>query len=394
METVGILVESLKNGGAERAAANLSHDLSEKYQVVVIVFDGTNIAYPYNGKLIDLKLRPSNNILQRVSNRISTIKRIKDIREKEKIIALISFMPNANLYNVKSQGIGKTIISIRSTMSQKNLSKYRKYLIRKCGIKSDVTVVLSESSKIDLIQNFNYPKDKAITIYNSCDYHWFHVKDEHVDNLINTFDFSRPTFVTAGRCIDIKGQWHLIRAISLVKEKFFDVQLVIFGEGELKEQLEDYTNKLGVQNNVFFMGYTKNYHAFMEKCNAFVFSSLYEGLGNVILEAIACGMPVISVDCNYGPKEILCKDPKKSIKDITYSDYGILIPAFSMENFLQNTKFENSDYLFANAMISLLEDEKLIENYKVMSLKRAKDFLPEKIKEKWFLVIEGKYNEN
>ena len=45
-------------------------------------------------------------------------------------------------------------------------------------------------------------------------------------------------------------------------------------------------------------------------------------------------------------------------------------------------------------MISLLEDEKLIENYKVMSLKRAKDFLPEKIKEKWFLVIEGKYNEN
>ena len=44
METVGILVESLKNGGAERAAANLSHDLSEKYQVVVIVFDGTNIA--------------------------------------------------------------------------------------------------------------------------------------------------------------------------------------------------------------------------------------------------------------------------------------------------------------------------------------------------------------
>ena len=89
METVGILVESLKNGGAERAAANLSHDLSEKYQVVVIVFDGTNIAYPYNGKLIDLKLRPSNNILQRVSNRISTIKRIKDIREKEKIIALM-----------------------------------------------------------------------------------------------------------------------------------------------------------------------------------------------------------------------------------------------------------------------------------------------------------------
>ena len=82
MKNIGIIIQKLKNGGAERAAANLSIDLSEKYNVYLIVFDSTDITYKYAGNLIDLKLPPQKSIFGKLRYMIKRISKVKKIKKQ------------------------------------------------------------------------------------------------------------------------------------------------------------------------------------------------------------------------------------------------------------------------------------------------------------------------
>ena len=137
------------------------------------------------------------------------------------------------------------------------------------------------------------------------------------------------------------------------------------------------------------MGYVKNYHNALNNATAFLFPSLFEGLGNVLLEALACGVPIISTNCPFGPKEILNPNGTESNNNFTFGEYGILTPNFSKNEFnVNDTILEKTDYVFANAMIELIENTNEKNKYERKSIERAKDFLPEKIKYKWNKVIE------
>ena len=94
-----------------------------------------------------------------------------------------------------------------------------------------------------------------------------------------------------GRLTRPKGQWHLIRALSYVKKEIEDVKLLILGQGELKGYLKELVDKLDLRNNVEFLGYQRNPFKYIASSDLFVFSSLYEGFGNVLVEAMACGVP-------------------------------------------------------------------------------------------------------
>ena len=117
MENIGIIIKSLKGGGAERAAANLSKDLSERYNVYLMIFDSTEIAYPYKGEIIDLETVPVKGKVGKIVNFIKRYKKIYAAKRKYNFKACISFMPAANLLNVLSKYRERTICSIRNMMS-------------------------------------------------------------------------------------------------------------------------------------------------------------------------------------------------------------------------------------------------------------------------------------
>lgn len=387
-ENIGILVRCLKEGGAERAAANLSKDLSEKYNVYILLFDGKDISYPYSGTIIDLNFTPSSNIAGKIINALNQLYAIVLNKWKYKIRTVISFMPTANKYNILTKGRGKSIISIRTTSSLVSYSEKEKKEIIWCGKKADRTVALSEGVKEDLILNYGYTPEKIVTIYNSCDVNWFLQESKEIDEMIKGFDFSNPVFVTAGRFVYQKGQWHLLRAFARVKKDYPKCKLVIFGQGELRDKLKEYAKKLGIEESVYFFGYVKNYHKFMKKCTAFVFSSIIEGLGNVLLEALACGMLVISADCPNGPREILAPGRKDSVESWECEQYGILTKAFSLDGFNENDiECEIEDIYFAEALKEVLEKKEVVEYYSNQALVRAKDFYPQKIKSQWLDIL-------
>lgn len=394
MKNISIIIQKLNFGGAERCASNLSIDLSSLFDTHIIVFDGSNQTYPHGGTLHDLKIPGTSNKIKKVLNVFKRNRAVRKIKKDNHIDCSISLLTGANYVNVKSCVGEKTIVSIRNNMSSSGLSGREEKMVRESCQKADHVVALSESVRNDMIVNYGVDKDKITTIYNSCDAGRLKRLAEQTSDE-NGFHIEGEYIVTMGRLMFQKGQWHLLRAFSEVHKKHPELKLVILGEGEdeFSEKLKNLSSKLGINDSVVFAGYIKNPHHIISKSTMFVFTSIYEGLGNVLLEALACGKAIISTDCKSGPREILAPDTdfsmteKGTLKDFSLEEYGILIPAFDRSEDLESTKVSAGEKILSNAICKLYEDKELRTKYEKNCEKRTEDFLPEKIANDWKQLI-------
>lgn len=392
-KSIAIIIQALRFGGAERCASNLSLDLEELYDTHLIVFDGQDRTYPFGGTLHDLKIPKASGIVSKVLITFKRILKVKRIKRKHNISCSISLLTGANFVNVHSQVHDKTIVSIRNNMSLSRLSDRENNMVRESCNKADLVVTLSESVRQDMIHNYGIPAEKVKTIYNSCD-------AERLQRLAsitgNPLGLQDEYIVTMGRLMFQKGQWHLIKAFSKVLTKHPNLKLVILGEGEddFADAVRAVAGRMGIENSVLFPGYIENPHQIIAGSKMFVFPSLYEGLGNVLLEALACGKAVISTDCLSGPREILAPDTdlsiteKRNLKGMSEEKYGILIPAFDQTDDMDENDLSENELILANAIIQLYEDDEKRKLYEKRSRERIMDFSPEKIVMEWGKAIE------
>ncbi len=384
-KTIAILSGRLEAGGAERAASNLSITLSQNFNVILIVFSGENITYPYGGTLIDLHGKREYNKLERISLTLDRIRKIRKIKKEYNVDYSISLLSAPNLINCLTRINDKVITSYRNYMSIARRSIFDKISTKFVDRHSDKIISLSKMTEIDLIESFGVNPNNVMTIYNSCD-------PDLLKKLAEDTSYSIPEYryiITTGRLMYQKGQWHLIRAFKLIHDKISDLHLIILGEGEMRKSLENLSKRVGLEKYIHFLGYEKNPHKYMYNAEAFVFSSIYEGLGNVLLEALACGLPIVSTDCLAGPREILSSDfnperAKKQTDKAEFNDYGILVPPFPLaEPDFENIEPSREEKIMAEAVVVLLNDPTLIKKYKTSAQKRIMDFSPELINKQW-----------
>ena len=114
----------------------------------------------------------------------------------------------------------------------------------------------------------------------------------------------RPVILAVGRLGPEKDYPTLLKALKLMREKAH-ARLIILGEGRERANLEKMIASLGLEGAVKMPGFAENPYAYMSRADVFVLSSVREGLPNVLIEAMACRVPVVSTDCPYGPREIL-----------------------------------------------------------------------------------------
>jgi len=177
-------------------------------------------------------------------------------------------------------------------------------MMRRLYPKADRIVAVSQGVADDLIALLNLPTEKVAVIYNPV------VTPElfeRAQELINHPWFEQnqsPVILAVGRLSPEKDYPILFKAFSLVRQ-VRPAKLLILGEGEERANLERLAVELGIQNDVSMPGFVDNPFAFMSKASVFVLSSAWEGFPNVLVEALACGCPVIATDCRSGPREIL-----------------------------------------------------------------------------------------
>lgn len=135
------------------------------------------------------------------------------------------------------------------------------------------------------------------------------------------------------------------------------------------------------------MGFVENPFKYFSKADIFVLPSIMEGFGNVIIEAMACSLPIISTDC-IGPKEIITNSANIKVEDeILYAEHGVLTPVFKNNKYRNNNSLTKEEVLFSSAIINLLNNSSLKNRYKLESQKRVKDFSKDKIVKNWIKVL-------
>lgn len=135
-----------------------------------------------------------------------------------------------------------------------------------------------------------------------------------------------PVILAVGRLSQQKNYPLLIQAFAAL-QKEIPSRLLILGEGSMREEIAGLTKSLGLANRVEMPGFDPNPFAYMKKADCFVLSSDYEGLPNALIQAMACGCPVVSTDCPSGPREILADGL-----------YGHLVPVGNVEAMMEGLK--------------------------------------------------------
>jgi glycosyltransferase involved in cell wall biosynthesis len=169
---------------------------------------------------------------------------------------------------------------------------------------ADAFVTVSDGLTAQLSRLPGLSKKPIRRIYNPIIHEGFEAQADLTPALPSSIKPGEPFVLAVGRLHKQKGYTYLLQAFARVLKQR-PSHLVILGEGDDREELQRLANSLGISPYVHLLGYAPNPLAYMRHAAVFVLSSIAEGFGNVIVEALACGTPVISTDCPHGPREIL-----------------------------------------------------------------------------------------
>lgn len=292
-------INVLSGGGAERVIANLANQLTENgLEVVLVTSTSTPNEYSVDESVKRIIL---DKILKGKENRISkNLKLIFQLRKRikiEKPDVVISFMQEPNFRLVlATRGLKtKTIVSVRNDPVKEYPGRVG-WIIGKILLPmADGCVFQTEDAKHWFPLKL---QKKSRIIYNA-------VADEFYKTPLINRNKKTRIVVSCGRLSKQKNHKLLIEAFSLVVKKYDDVILKIYGEGELKNDLNLLIVKLGLQNKIQLMGSTSNVPLALAEASVFVLSSDFEGMPNALMEAMAMGLPCISTDCPCGGSRML-----------------------------------------------------------------------------------------
>lgn len=195
---------------------------------------------------------------------------------------------------------------------------------------TDKIITVSKKTKTDLTAAKS--SEKSVVIPNGIDFNYI--------NKINPSD-EKSDVIFAGRLIKEKNVDILIKTIAVVKERIPDIKCFIIGDGPERAKLERLAQELDIQNNVSFKCFMKNYNdliSYMKASKVFVLPSTREGFGIVVIEANACGLPVVVVNHKMN-----------AASDLIINNKNGIISDFSKEDIAEN-------------IISMIDKKKIMQN--------------------------------
>lgn len=348
---IGFLIQTLSSGGAERATAALANEMSAKGEdVKIVTFNSGESFYKLNDdvKIVNMNLQkfPSNP----VKKVLACIKRMLDIR---KIIKSQGFDVLVCMNSVLAgYGIFSTAFTKTKTVGSERNNPYKYFNGKILSVVKKISAVLSDGYIFQTYAAREYYSDKlknkSAVIPNA-------VFNPAVSE-IEPAEIRQKIIYGVGRLTAQKRLDCLIDAFSIVSEKHPDYKLVIFGSGELQNELQNQIDVLGLSDKALLAGSNPDALKFVSKGSVFVLSSEYEGMPNALMEAMAVGVPCVSTRCKMGPEEL-----------IDNGENGVLVSDGCSKEELADGIFsiiENED--FANKLS--MNSRKLLETHSVSAI--------------------------
>ena len=302
------LIPTLAAGGAERVAVTLlNHIDRSKFRLSLAVVNARGAVFskevPDDVEFLDLQVSRVRYALPRL------IRLIWRMRPDVVFSALghlnLALSIIRPMLPSRTQYVARESIVVSELHPAYNFPRAWDWAYRTFYGRFDDVICQSEDMRNDLARNYNIPMQKLKLINNPVDI-------EKIARLASLptgacYDCNPESedvirLVAAGRLVHQKGFDLLIEAIALSGLK--QLRVTVLGDGPLRGALEELAKEKGVENQIRFIGFQENPYAFMARADAFVLSSRYEGFPNAVLEALACGTPVIATPAPGGVGEI------------------------------------------------------------------------------------------
>lgn len=308
-----LFAPSLGGGGAEMHLTRLANHLDRsRFEVAVAVVRGggsyeSQLASDVERHTLTRGTIPSSSV--RMMAAIRPLRRLVEYQRPDLVFSVLNHANAAAVTALRPlRDRPRLILGEQSMPSIKHaglrpLPVAVRWLMRRCYPMADAIVALSEGSARDVAALVPSVRDR-IHVINNVGY------DEGVVDAGSAAlppEITRPSgslIVACGRLVKLKGYADLIEAVARLHPSH-KVTLWIVGEGPERASLEALVARLGLGDAVKLLGFQHNPHRFMAVADVFVLASYYEGFGNVLVEAMVQGVPVVSTDCPSGPREIL-----------------------------------------------------------------------------------------
>ena len=380
-----IFINTLQSGGAERVVSLLLGHLKDDFDIHLALYSN----------IIEFEIPPEIKVLnlQQPLVQDKTIRFLKlpyiswkvyRYCKKNKINISVAFLYRPCYINALMKSLwgykGHVIMCERThqtTMQQSQSAVYRafsNFMVRYSYKRADLVLANSYAMQTDLIENFKI-KTPVRVIYNPIDLQFIKTHVDEVPGYV--FDKDTFYFINVGGFRKEKNHLLLIQAFFILKN--LPCKLLIVGGGLMEDELKQKVSDLGLQHKIIFCGFDKNPFKYVSRSDCFVLSSDVEGFPNVLIEALACGKPVISTDCSSGPRELLAPATDlhhRTINNYEIGEYGILTPA-------------NDVIAFASAMRKVYEDAALRSQFAAKAAKRAEQFDVDEIKQYFHVAFTG-----
>jgi glycosyltransferase involved in cell wall biosynthesis len=365
MRKVLFLSYDLKDGGSPQVLSNILNYLNrDEFDPVLVTYSEARV-FPIPAGITEhiLHVEGGGSLLHKLKANLTAIIRLRRILRAEKPDVAVGMggLTNWGLILAAKTARLKTSVIIgehgadalkhrEDRASSLLIGLLNKFLYPL----ADRIVAISEGVRKYLVQGLKLPEQKIVLIYNPVDIQKIQQLSQEPVEDPWLCDRDKPVVLWVGRIAAIKGLQYLIGAFEKVLKQI-DARLIIVGEGSERSAIESLVVQKGLKRKVHFAGFQSNPYRYMSRSSVFAFPSLSEGFGMVLVEAMACGLPVVSADCVAGPNEILQN-----------GKCGILVPVAD-------------ECAMAEAIVTMLTNHEIRDRLTSEALRRVADFEPAKV---------------
>lgn len=349
-----IFMPSIENGGVEKNLFIIANYLAQNIDNITLITASKKFNHKFkNITVINPKINLNKSNGRKIRYFFCLIELLKLLIKKN---SYVLFAFQANLYcALIAIFFPKLKIITRSNSSPTGWSKnyYKKLLFKLLFKRIDKVIVNSFTFKKELRDKFNI---NPICIYNPLN------KEDVVKLSKKKLDFkffntNKLKIINIGRLVDQKDQLTFLKSLILIKKKI-DFRALIIGSGEKKYELVQFIKKNNLKKNVRIINFKSNPYSYLKKSDLMIHTAIYEGLPNVLLEALALKKYTISTDCPTGPSEILSNGKGGGL--VKVHDYrGIAKKVLEFSNNKKNKKKIN----YASKTLKRFDYNKNLDKY-------------------------------